>query len=211
MNLIKIAFTTNIYDDTNKMPNKNKMVLAVSSLWILNLLSHCYLNNLKFLLFLLSSLSIISPLFWYNYKVNSIYHKLDKSIVISFFIYLMQTKYYIYNHTYQLLSIISIIAIFYIISVKSCINNNNDNYELQLYSHLTFRYFSFLLLYNYVMNVMNNDNEIKNKKYITLITIEYILLNFYLIIKIKNKNIMKYIIYTILIIISNEYYYYYII
>jgi hypothetical protein len=206
MNLIKYIFTTNIYDDTHKMPNKNKMILSISSLWILNLLSHCYYNNLKILLFLLSILSIISPVFWYNYKVNSLYHKIDKSIVISLFIYLMQTNYYLYYHFYYLISITSIIAIFYILSIKTCIYNN---YELQLYSHLSFRYFTFLLLFHYIINYNDNgNNNNKNNNYMKLITIEYIIFNNYLIFKIKNKKIIKYLFYNILIVILNECIYY---
>jgi hypothetical protein len=204
MSLIKYIFTTNIYDDTDKMPNKNKMVLSISSLWILNLLSHSYLNNYYILTFIITSISIISPLFWYNYKINSIYHKLDKNIVISMFIYLLsQTNYYLYYHIYKILSLVSIILLFYLISAKSCINNN---YELQLYSHLTFRYFTFLLLYYYIMN--NNDND---NNYMTLITIEYILFNYYLMKKIKDNKINKFLLYNLIIIISNEYLYYYII
>lgn len=217
MNLIKNIFTTNMHDDTEVMPNKNKMILSISSLWILNLLSHCYRNNLYILSFLLAPLSIISPIFWYNYKINTIYHKLDKSIVISLFIYLLQTNYYIYYHIYKLISLVSIILTFYIISIKSCINNN---YELQLYSHLSFRYFTFLLLYNYIMNVNydndNNDNNYDNNNnndnnYMILITIEYIYFNNYLIKKIKNNKIIKYMFYNIIIILSNELLYYIII
>lgn len=205
MNLIKNIFTTNMHDDTEVMPNKNKMILSISSLWILNLLSHCYRNNLYILSFLLAPLSIISPIFWYNYKINTIYHKLDKSIVISLFIYLLQTNYYIYYHIYKLISLVSIILTFYIISIKSCINNN---YELQLYSHLSFRYFTFLLLYNYILN---NKNEIKTNNYMTLITFEYIFFNYYLNKKIKDNKIQKYLFYNFCIILSNEYYYYLII
>jgi hypothetical protein len=204
------------------MPNKNKMVLSISSLWILNLLSHCYYNNLKFLLFLLSILSIISTVFWYNYKVNSLYHKIDKSIVISLFIYLIQTNYYLYFHFYYFILITSIIAVFYILSIKTCIYNN---YELQLYSHLSFRYFTFLLLFHYIINYNDNGNDNdndngngndngndngnnKNNNYMTIITIEYILYNNYLILKIKNKKIIKYLFYNILIVLSNECIYY---
>lgn len=205
MNLIKYIFTTNIYNDTDNMPNKNKMILSISSLWILNLLSHSYLNNLYIIFGLLSLLSIISPIFWYNYKVNSIYHKIDKTIVISLFIYLMQTNYYLYYHIYNFLSVVLILLIFYIISIKSCIHNN---YELQLYSHLSFRYFTFLLLYNYILN---NKNEIKTNNYMTIITFEYIFFNYYLNKKIKDNKIQKYLFYNFCIILSNEYYYYLII
>ena len=140
--------------------------------------------DIKFIIsLLLFLLSIISPVFWYNYKVNSFYHKIDKSIVISLFIY------YLYFHFYYLISITSIIAIFYILSIKTCIYNN---YELQLYSHLSFRYFTFLLLFHYIINYNENDNDNdndndKNNNYMKLITIEYIIYNNYLILKIKNK------------------------
>ena len=192
----------NIHDDTSFMSNKNKMILCISSLWILNLLSHSYLNNFNILSEILSIVSIISPLFWYNYKINSLYHKFDRILVISVFIYLILTKYYLYYHIRDFISIVSIIIIFYTISIKSCIQKN---YDLQLYSHLLFRYFTFLLVYNYIMQ---NVNEIKKIKYISLITLEYIIFNIYLFKKIKDKRIGKYILYNILIIIANETLYY---
>jgi hypothetical protein len=45
MLLIKNIISTNIHDDTYSMSNNNKMILCISSLWILNLLSHSYLNK----------------------------------------------------------------------------------------------------------------------------------------------------------------------
>ena len=139
MNILSYIFTTNIYDDTYIMPKKNKFILSISSFWILNLLYHIYINQLYYLTFLLSSISIISPIFWYNYRVNSIYHKLDKSLVLSSYMYVISNNYY-YNNIKYLILYSSLIFIFFIFSAKSCINNN---YNLQLYSHQIFRFLYF--------------------------------------------------------------------
>jgi hypothetical protein len=197
MNILSYIFTTNIYDDTYIMPKKNKFILSISSFWILNLLYHIYINQLYYLTFLLSSISIISPIFWYNYRVNSIYHKLDKSLVLSSYMYVISNNYY-YNNIKYLILYSSLIFIFFIFSAKSCINNN---YNLQLYSHQIFRFLYFNLIYNIIFD---------NNNYLYLILSEYILFSIYLNIKINNyyNNYKKYLFKIMILIIFNEYYYF---
>ena len=70
------------YNTQDDMPYKNRLILGTSSFWIINLIYKSYLNQLYFQSFLLTSIVIISPLFWYYYKINSIYHKLDTYLSI---------------------------------------------------------------------------------------------------------------------------------
>lgn len=191
MKLLKYLFTTDIYDDTYIMPEKNKIIIGASSFWILNLISHSYNKNLYILTIHLILISIFSPLYWYNYKINSIIHKLDKYIVISCFLYICLNIDYI-NSIINLLFII----IPYILSSIACIHNN---YKLQLYSHQTFRFFAFKLIYNFIDNT--------NNTYLLLISSEYLLFTSYLIF-IKINNFYIHSLEIISIISINEYIYY---
>lgn len=145
MKLLKYLFTTDIYDDIEIMPNKNKIIINVSSLWILNLVSHSYNNNLNFLT--LHLILIISPLFQYN-----------KYILISCFIYLW------FNMNY----LIFIKNLFFIIPpfILTSIANVDNNYTLELYSHQIYLFFIFKLFYDYI-NISYN--------YFLIISTEYIL------------------------------------
>jgi hypothetical protein len=71
-----------LYTTQDDMPNKNKLILGTSSYWIINLIYKSYIYELYFQSLLLTSIMIISPLFWYYYKINSIYHKLDNYLSI---------------------------------------------------------------------------------------------------------------------------------
>lgn len=164
MNFFKYLFTTDIYNDTQLMPYKNKSINSVSSLWVLNLVSHSYFNNLNILTLQLFLISIFSSIFWYNYKINSIMHKLDKYTVISLFLYLSLNINYI-----TFINNLCLIIPPFILSSISCIYNN---YNIQLYSHQLFRYFAFKMIYNYI--------NINNDYYFLLITNEYILFTLYI-------------------------------
>jgi hypothetical protein len=185
MKLLKYLFTTDIYDDIEIMPNKNKIIINISSLWILNLVSHSYNNNLNFLTLHLILISIISPLFQYN-----------KYILISCFIYLW------FNMNY----LIFIKNLFFIIPpfILTSIANVDNNYTLQLYSHQIYLFFIFKLFYDYI-NISYN--------YFLIISTEYILYTLYLIsINDYNTcntcNTYKYSLEIISIIGINEYCFY---
>jgi hypothetical protein len=199
MNFIKNLLLTDIYDDAELMPNKNKIILGISSFWIFNLISHSYFKQLYFLTFNLSLISIASPIYWYKYKNNSIYHKFDKYLVIICLIYLFVN-----------INIINFLSTFIFIIppyISSSLFSIKNNYDLQLYSHLVFRFFTFKLIYDFINNNLN---------YFLLITIENLIFNLYLINDIKsnsNNNYYYYIKYSsklITIITFNEFLYYYI-
>ena len=197
MNFLKNILFTDIYDDYDIMPNKNKIILGISSFWIFNLIIHSYYKQLYFLTLNLSLISIASPIYWYKYKNNSIYHKFDKYLVIICLIYL-----FINQNIINFLSNFIFIIPPYISSSLFCINNN---YDLQLYSHLIFRYFTFKLVYDFI-NI--------NLTYFLLISFENFIFNIYLINDIKhncdNTLILyyKYSMKLIIIIGFNEFLYY---
>ena len=164
--------TTNIYDDTNKI------ILGISSLWILPLIIHSYHCILYIFSCNLIVVIISSYIFWYNYKINSLLHKIDKYSVIFCFIYIFIYERLIYFIINSLLLLPP-----YIISI---ISSSNNNYNIQLYSHQIFRYFSFKLIcdfikfsyikfyiyslyYNiysiYLFRTINNDSNIFFKQY----------------------------------------------
>jgi hypothetical protein len=198
MKLIKNFLLNDIYDDNDIMPNKNKIILSTTSFWILNLISHSYYNKLYFLTLNISLIAIASSIYWYKYKNNSIYHKCDKYLVIVCFAYLFINM----NIIKFISNFICIIPPYILSSVFSIYNN----YELQLYSHLIFRLFSFKLIYDFIINDIN---------YFLIIAIENIIFNIYLINFIKNdidNNITHYINYSfkvITIVFLNDFYYHY--
>lgn len=194
MKLLKSIFVTDIYDDSKIMPEKNKIIIGVSSFWVLNLISHSYYNNLNILTFHLILISIFSPLFWYNYNINNIFHKLDKYIVISCFTYLWFNMNYIIFIT----NLLFVIPPF-ILSSIACVDNN---YKLQLYSHQIFRFFAFKIIFIYIDTI--------SFYYFLLIAFEYILFTLYLISfdEITYKNFYIHSFEIISIIGINEYIYY---
>lgn len=197
MKLLNNILFTDIYDDSEIMPNKNKIILGISSFWIFNLLSHSYYKQLYFLTYNLSLISIASPIYWYNYKNNSIYHKFDKYLVIICLIYLFINE----NIINFLCNFIFIISSY----ISSSLYSIDNNYNLQLYSHLIFRFFTFKLIYDYIdINLI----------YFLLITLENFIFNIYLIYDINqncNNDLIVYIKYStklIILIGFNEYFYY---
>lgn len=168
---MKLLMTTDIYDDTNIMPNKNKIILGISILWIIPLIIHSY--HLKLYIFCcnLIIINIASYIYWYNYKINSLLHKIDKYSVILCFTYIFIYERFIYFIINSLLLLLP-----YILSSISSINNN---FNIQLYSHQLFRYFSFKLICDFI-------NYSYNRFYIY--SIYYFIFSFYLF-KIINNDI----------------------
>lgn len=195
MNLIKSLFTI----DNNikrEIINKNKLILGVSSLWISTILYDCWINQFYLLLFSLSSLTIISPWFWYSYHFNSNLHKLDKYLSVSCGIYSLYYWYfYLYSHLYYYLLLKSIVIWFFLMSVYFY---SNSNHKYQLYTHLLFRYLYFFLVYNTIHyhDYYLNNNYYKNK--LEIITFNYFFNSIYLCISINDNyqyDLKKYLFY----------------
>jgi hypothetical protein len=128
-----------IYTIQDDMPNRNKMILGTSTFWILNSIYYFYLKQQYFQMLLLSSIAIASPIFWYNYEINSIAHKCDFYFSLITFIYTI-VRYHKYIYTSDIILLIK----FYILSMLLTIYKE---YELQLYSHLLFRCYFYKILY----------------------------------------------------------------
>jgi hypothetical protein len=180
MNIIKCLFTIDKIE--REIKNKNKLILGVSSLWISLILYDCWINQLYLLWFCLSSLTIISPWFWYSYTLNSYLHKLDKYLSISCGLYSLYYWYfYLYSHIYYYILLKSIIISFFLMSSYFY---NNSNHKYQLYSHLLFRYFFFFLVYK---TIHYNNYNLNNKNKFEIITYNYFFNSIYLIIIIDDN------------------------
>ena len=161
---MNILFTTN--SNPTPIPNNNKFILSISSIWILTMIRHSllisYLMSINIFL-----ISIVSSIFWYKYELNSIYHKLDKLFAWS--IFLLNLKYALNNlHFFITINLLSLILLFYYLSEHFIIKKK---FKYQLISHLLFRYFFFIWIYLTIAN--NYDN-------LSLITIGYFSHNYYL-------------------------------
>lgn len=155
------------------MNNENKIILGSTSLWCLVLTYHSFLEQFYFLSLLLSFISIISPLSYYDYNSNSNYYKLNKFLSIACLSYVsFQDFYLIYNFKFYL-SNISFLTFFYILSHKSTV--------LELFSYLLFRWYWFILIFKFIM-------KMKHQTYFNNCTSLYFFNNFYLTIIANNYN-----------------------
>jgi hypothetical protein len=175
------------YNTQDNMPYKNRLILGTSSFWIINLIYKTYLYELYFQTFLLSSIVIISPLFWYYYKINSIYHKLDNYLSIIMLSFVLIKNY----SSISYFDIFIMIKFYYL----SLIFTLRKNYNIQLWCHLLFRLFFYKILFLTIDKTYDINYDI----------IKYISNNLFIFTITNNNNYsyIKYIIYscqTILII-----------
>lgn len=175
MKLLPLLFSTYSNNQT-PIPKQNQFILGISSLWILTIV---YKTSLLLSLNIIL-ISIISPLFWYKYKLNSIFHKLDKLLVWTIVIQNI-INYSIYLSTS--IPLISLTILFFYLSEYFIINKK---FKCQLLSHLLFRYFFFIWIY---INLYENLN------YLSYISIGYLSHNYYLFKNIRNYNLWNYIYY----------------
>jgi len=192
---LSLLFTTTS-GNTSPIPEKNKYILALSSLWILTILRNSLILLNPFLSLNLISISIISTLFWYNYKINSIYHKLDKLLVWT--IAIINLNYAIYKLYISItILLFSLIIYFFYLTEYFIINKK---FKHQLISHLLFRYFFFTWVYLTYYNTLLR---------FSLISFGYLLHNFYLIKTINKNNYLlnlSQLLFIICLYIKNDYY-----
>ena len=156
------------------MPMRNRLILGTSSLWIINLIYYSYIRQLYIQTLLLSSITIISPLFWYYYKINSIYHKLDTYLSV-----LVLVNSIISNSFTYYLELLFILKFYYL----SIIFTKRQNYNIQLGCHLIFRLFFYkMLMSNLNLNLNLNNYDI------TYDIIKYISNNLLLFMIVDNDN-----------------------
>jgi hypothetical protein len=159
---LSLLFTTTS-GDISPIPEKNKYILGISSLWILTILRNSLILLNPYLVLIIFSISIISPLFWYKYQINSLLHKLDKLLV--WIIVIINLKYAIY----KLYILFLLIIYFFYLSEFFIIKRK---FKHQLISHLLFRYFFFIWIYLTYYNTLLQ---------LSLISFGYLLHNIYLI------------------------------
>jgi len=147
------------YNTQDDMPYKNRLILGTSSFWIINLIYKTYLNQLYFQSLLLSSIVIISPLFWYYYKINSIFHKLDNYLCIFMLSFVIIQNYLSISY----LDLFILLKFYYL----SLIFTHIKKYNIQLWCHLLFRLFFYKILfltidktydiyYDFIKYIVNN-------------------------------------------------------
>jgi hypothetical protein len=192
---LSLLFTTTS-GNTSPIPETNKYILSISSLWILTILRNSLISLNPFISFCLISISIISTLFWYNYKINSIYHKLDKLLVWT--IAIINLNYAIYKLYISItILLFSLIIYFFYLTEYFIINKK---FKHQLISHLLFRYFFFTWVYLTYYNTLLQ---------FSLISFGYLLHNFYLIKTINKNNYLlnlSQLLFIICLYIKNDYY-----
>jgi hypothetical protein len=192
---LSLLFTTTS-GNTSPIPETNKYILAISSLWILTILRNSLISLNPFLSLNILSISIISPLFWYNYQINSIFHKLDKLLV--WIIAIINLKYAIYQLYISItILLFSLIIYFFYLTEYFIIKKK---FKHQLISHLLFRYFFFVWVYLTYYNTLLR---------FSLISFGYILHNFYLIKTINKNNYLfnlSQLLFIICLYIKNDYY-----
>jgi hypothetical protein len=195
MKLLLLLFTTSNCNN-NPIPDKNKYILGISSLWILTILRNSLILMYPFISFIIISISIISPLFWYKYQLNSLLHKLDKYLVWT--IAIINFKYALIKlYISTTIILLSLIVLFYYLSDLFIINKK---FKYQLISHLLFRYIFFIWIYLTFYNTLSN---------LFLITLGYIYHNYYLYISFNKNNYLLNLIKLIFIIclyLKNDYY-----
>lgn len=192
---LSLLFTTTS-GNTSPIPETNKYILSISSLWILTILRNSLISLNPFISFCLISISIISTLFWYNYKINSIYHKLDKLLVWT--IAIINLNYALYKLYISItILLFSLIIYFFYLTEYYIIKNK---FKHQLISHLLFRYFFFTWIYLTYYNTLLQ---------FSLISFGYLLHNIYLIKTINKNNYLlnlSQLLFIICLYIKNDYY-----
>jgi hypothetical protein len=150
-------------------------------------------------MFLLSNIIIASPVYWYNHNSYSYSYFYDLLFVNTYAILLTFYSLYKFN-LYVLFIKIILVLFFYSLSDYYL---KKQIFNLQLLSHVIFRYIFFIWSYIYINKDINNQ-------YLLFVTTNYFLYNYYLYKIIKKYNIYSYISHCIKILFINFSYDYYI-
>ena len=192
---LSLLFTTSNCNN-NPILDKNKYILGISSLWILTILRNSLILMYPFISFIIISISIISPLFWYKYQLNSLLHKLDKYLVWT--IAIINFKYSLIKlYISTTIILLSLIVLFFYLSEYFIIKKK---FTHQLISHLLFRYFFFMWIY---LTFYNNLLQL------SLISLGFIIHNYYLHISSNKNNYLlnlSQLLFIICLYIKNDYY-----
>ncbi len=123
------------------MPIRNKRILGSTSLWMIILILNC---NLSPFCGLLGASCCASTLFWFNPEQKSLRHRADKSLSSYYSISLLfYTIYRICKYNYPILLFTSLSGSTVIFFNLSDYFFKCKKYNIQLVSHLLFRYSIF--------------------------------------------------------------------
>jgi hypothetical protein len=140
------------------MPNRNKHILGVTSLWMMIPIIN---TNMSHLCGLLGAVCTASTLFWYDPYQNSLLHKADKYLSINFALTL--SIYTINDIIYNNTSIILFTSLSGSTLILYNLSNHlfkNEKHGYQLIAHLLFRYSIFLWSYMIMIESKNVYSEI---------------------------------------------------
>lgn len=176
--------------------NENKNVLGITSVWLLipvinGILSNEFHKNILSIHILLCC--IFSILWWKNPKSFTFLQKLDKHCANTLFIHVL---YYINEYSRYLIVFFTVFSFIYTEKLR------RKNYIVHsIWSHLLFRYFSFICCYKETN--INYENLKENS--IMLITGNYFI-NIIILIETYNPNYNYYVLIfynTLFVIITN--------
>ena len=164
INILESFFFIN-KNKIENLPEINKFILCITSLWLLIPIYYGFFNihklEILLLTILLCNVCIISLIFWNNPKSNSLLHYIDKIsawligialIFITLFTNNGKNKINIMNF------IIIIISIVLSVSLSNYFFSINSN-KLQLLTHLIFRYICFSWSYILISSTNININN----------------------------------------------------
>lgn len=183
--------------DISCLPKKNKLILGITSLWMILPLTHgiCkWIQNEigighKSLIIILTCSCISSLIFWFNARNDTFFHKLDKLCAINYIGCIIITT--LYQNSNKILSIDVCIFLLFSIIISFLLGDicfKIKKYNYQLLFHILFRYFGYW--WGHLLLVI----EDKNFSYaITILSVGYFghIIVFNELLHRKNINITK--------------------
>ena len=150
--LYKVFFSFTYRKDVCNLPKKNKLILGITSLWMIIPLTHGIYKWVQYeigigqksLIVILYCSCISSLIFWYDARSETLFHRLDKLCAINYVACIIITT--LYPDSNSILSID--ICILLLLSMSTlfllgdiCFKINMYNYQLLF--HILFRYIGY--------------------------------------------------------------------
>lgn len=138
--------------DVSNLPKKNKLILGVTSLWMIIPLTHGIFKWIQYeigigqksLIVILACSCISSLIFWFDARSGTLFHRLDKFCAIHYVACLIITTVHKDNHSILSANmcipmLLSMITLFLLGDISFKINK----YNFQLIFHILFRYIGY--------------------------------------------------------------------
>jgi len=150
--ICKVIFSLKYRKDVCNLPKKNKLILGITSLWMIIPLTHGIYKWVQYeigieqksLIVILSGSCISSLFFWYDARSGTLFHRLDKLCAINYIACMIITT--LYPDSNSILSIDICILLLLSMSIlfllgDICFKINMYNYQLLF--HILFRYIGY--------------------------------------------------------------------